>query len=744
LKELKKPADMLERAIPFGNYQFSIHAVFVMVVSLLIFAIGLMILVQTKRTVKDIAFFLFCMSATLWLFTMGFVYSSPDPQTALRWYKTFTFFGVINLTPNLYLFAASASGLLKKQRNWVVLTYAATYIMYVLALTTEQWITMPYRYFWGYYPHYEPPAYLFLLTFAIVFWANQAHLKLAYERENVPIKRNQIRLIKLGLLFGLTAFIDFGAKIWKVSIYPMGFVSMLTLVAVLAYSIVRYKAFDIETVFHKTILWILSFLMIIIPIFLAFRLCFALIENSVAYQALFFIVSFFVLTIYLRLVQPKVDHLFQRRKADLEVISSQFAADVVYLKGFERLIQRIEKTVMNTIYPSWVDIFIYDENLKNYQIVNREQMNDRVRCFNPGGFFLRWLKEKNKIVHKEFVEIDPEYASVKDNARGYFGETMATVAIPLVINERLLGIINLGKKINLKRYNALDFHFLTTLKNQSSIAISNSRMYQNIEEQVKERTQELVEVQKQLIQAEKLATVGTLSGGVAHEINNPLTAILINVQMLLSLDDNERAKDVESLKLIEEATQRCRTIVEKLMAYAKKPLENDAVSATDIKEVLHKTIAFIGYQLEQDNIQIVIKADQGPHLVLGNHNELEQVFTNIILNARDAIKEAKGSRHIHVSLCAQENQIRVEIKDQGSGISEQNLAKIFDPFFTTKDIGKGLGLGLSICQSIVEKYHGRIVVQSELGTGTVFTINFPEYSKKDKNGILLPSPIKQS
>lgn len=719
---------MGEPIFNFLEGRMSPHAAPVMVVSLLIFFIGLLIFFQTKRTVKDISFFLFCMSSTLWLFTMGFVYSAPDPGTALKLYKTFTFFGVINLTPNLYLFSASASGLAYKQRYWVILTYIVTYSIYFLALTTDQWITAPYRYYWGYYPHYEPLTYLFLLTFAIVFFANQSHLKLAYEREKVPIKRNQIRFIKLSLLFGLTAFIDFAAKVWIVPIYPFGFVSMFILIVLLGYSIIRYKAFDIETVIHKTVLWAASFLIIITPIFYLYSLFFPYMKESPFSQALFGLGSFFIFAFYLRVIQPKVDHLFQRRKADLEAISSQFVADLVYLKGIDSLIQRIEETIRNALYPHWVDIFIYDEKKKDYRVSNRAELANRVSKFDEDDFFLQWLKKRNKIILRDFVEIDPEYVAMKDAARSYFTATEAVVAIPLVLNERLLGVINLDKKANLKRYSAVDFNFLTTLKNQAAIAISNSLIYQNIEEQVKERTQELLEVQKQLIQAEKLATVGTLSGGVAHEINNPLTAILTNVQMLLALSDDDGAKmDKESLELIEEATQRCRNIVQKLMAYAKKPLEKDELVATDLVQVLNKTVAFIGYQLQQDNIKMVINKQEGSFVALCNPNELEQVFTNIILNARDAIRETKKVGNIYVSILKEDKQIKVEIRDDGAGIAREHINKIFDPFFTTKDIGKGLGLGLSICQSIVEKCRGSIVVESNVGKGTIFKIQLPEH-----------------
>jgi len=108
---------------------------------------------------------------------------------------------------------------------------------------------------------------------------------------------------------------------------------------------------------------------------------------------------------------------------------------------------------------------------------------------------------------------------------------------------------------------------------------------------------------------------------------------------------------------------------------------------------------------------------------------LEQVLTNIILNARDAIIRAKKKGEIHISLSKSDDLFKVDIKDEGEGMPDDVISKIFDPFFTTKDVGKGLGLGLSICQSIIEKHNGRITVQSKEGSGTVFTVELPQYSK---------------
>jgi signal transduction histidine kinase len=146
--------------------------------------------------------------------------------------------------------------------------------------------------------------------------------------------------------------------------------------------------------------------------------------------------------------------------------------------------------------------------------------------------------------------------------------------------------------------------------------------------------------------------------------------------------------------------------------------------------VVEKVISFLSFQLEQENIRVVMEVNRDrQYWVIGNQNELEQVVTNILLNARDAIKLIKEKGMIHVALIEAGEWVNIRIKDEGPGIPKEIISKIFDPFFTTKDVGKGLGLGLSICQSIVEKHNGLITVQTEEGKGSVFKIKIPKAIK---------------
>ncbi|MGD0335844.1 MAG: ATP-binding protein [Candidatus Omnitrophota bacterium] len=714
--------------LQISSYYFNPYALAVFSVSAVIIFIGLFVLAQNRKSIINIAFFLQCFSVTFWLLMSSVVYSSRAPETALFWYRYFTFFGVVNIMPSVYLFAVAWSQEFEEKKALVLLNYGISFLFYFLAVTTDKFI-LPYtatRYFWGYYPVYRPETILFLGFFAFQFFAGFGKLYLSYRKETLPAKKRQMQVVTIATLIAFTASLDFVPKFLHYPLYPFGYISMLIYILIVAYSIVKYRTFDIETVIHKTTMWLLTFSLAIIPLFLIYRWAYPYIQGSSLLETLFWLAGFLILALYLREIQPKIDHFFQRRQADLDEIARKFTEDLVHLKGLNQLIQRIESTIYDTLYPQHIDILIYNEQRKEYILANASTNQSKITRMSTESEFLSWLAKRDKILHRDFIEIDPIYSSIKDRAREYFNLTGAVVIIPVILNEKLLGVINLARKSNLKRYDAAELHFLRTLKNQATIAISNSLLYENIEEQVRQRTKELVDVQKQLTHAEKLATVGTLAGGVAHEINNPLTAILTNVQMLIDERTNLDADSKESLGLIEEATKRCRTIVQKLMAYAKKPLEDTPFSEVNLLDVIKDAEAFLGYQLHQENVGIIIDAKKDDYLVNGNQHELEQVLTNMVLNARDAIRAVKKTGEVCISLSKNGKWIHMSVKDEGMGIPKATMPKIFDPFFTTKEVGKGTGLGLSICQTIINKHKGTITVHSEEGRGSVFTVSLPK------------------
>ncbi|MCF7908523.1 MAG: GHKL domain-containing protein [Candidatus Omnitrophica bacterium] len=706
---------MLDLIFNPANYYWNPHAVLYHLVGILTLLEGIFIFSQNRKSLVNLAYGLSCLSVALWLTGTGMALNSKLELTALIWTRTYFFLGVIFNTPSIYFFSVAwQKSLFPQEENKkikiVIFNFLCGLGFYIFCLNSNLFIQGFWNHSWGFYPKAGSLYFIFVGWVYALMMLMLFNFIQVYRKGGDPVIKKQAKLMIIAFSIGYLGTAEFLMD-YGFTLYFLAFIPVFICITIVGYSVIRYRTMDIETVIHKTALWIFSYSLIAAPIFFLYNGLSEKIESSNLLLFIFWTASFLAVTVYLRLIQPKIDHFFQRRKANLEDISSEFTKNLVHLKGLNQLIERIKETITNAFYPQNIDILIYGQDDERYQD-------------EP---FLLWLVKNDKIAYRDFIEIDPAYSAIRSDARKYFDSVAAAVVVPLVLNERLLGVINLTRKSNLKRYAAVDFNFLRLLKNQSAIAISNSLVYENIEEQVKRRTEELVEVQKQLIQAGKLATVGTLAGGVAHEINNPLAAILTNAQMLLMSPDELNVEEArESLELIEEATKRCRTIVRKLMTYARKPVESTTISKINLIDVVNKVKAFLDYQFKQENIQIVVVAETSNYPVVGNQNELEQVVTNIVLNAKDATKRVKKSGIIDISLMSNDGWIRLDIKDQGSGISKDHALKIFDPFFTTKDVGKGLGLGLSISQSIIEKYKGSIFFHSQEGEGTIFTINLPE------------------
>ena len=243
---------------------------------------------------------------------------------------------------------------------------------------------------------------------------------------------------------------------------------------------------------------------------------------------------------------------------------------------------------------------------------------------------------------------------------------------------------------------------------------------ETLEHRVQERTQELQKVQDQLLRAGKMAAIGELAAGVAHEINNPLTGILtFSSLMLKKVDETHPWK--KDLQNIVEQTTRCRNIVKGLLDFARqrKPDKKE----WDISALIERTLTLVEKQARFQNIKIMKQFETALPPLFIDADQVQQVFMNIILNAADAMAVKGGTLTIQTDL--RDGMAEVSFTDTGCGIPKEHLPKLFDPFFTTKETGKGTGLGLAISYGIIQGHNGDIEVESDLGKGATFRIKLP-------------------
>jgi signal transduction histidine kinase len=228
-----------------------------------------------------------------------------------------------------------------------------------------------------------------------------------------------------------------------------------------------------------------------------------------------------------------------------------------------------------------------------------------------------------------------------------------------------------------------------------------------------------INVQKAMMQQEKLASVGRLSAGVAHEINNPLTTILTTA-MLIQEELDPQDPNYQELETITKETLRCRKIVSSLLDFARQ--STPARKPCDINDVVNESVVLTNKQAAFKDLTLNFEPGAGiPHVLL-DKGQIQQSVINLIINAVEAT-EAGGNISISTAHKSELETIEIAVSDTGEGISENDLVRIFDPFYTTKDTGNGLGL--AITHGIIEQHNGTIRVESKLGRGTTFTIKLP-------------------
>jgi len=263
------------------------------------------------------------------------------------------------------------------------------------------------------------------------------------------------------------------------------------------------------------------------------------------------------------------------------------------------------------------------------------------------------------------------------------------------------------------------------------LALSFNRMAEALEHS----RNELNYTQAQLVQSSKLASLGTLASGVAHELNQPLAIIRAIAQQNLNIAEESNRQQFssnalemlkEDLQMIERQTSRMSQIILHLRTFARKSAQE--MEQVNLNEVAQNALILLREQLRQRGIELIERYDEHLPDVMGDANALEQVLINLLTNARDALEEAPDAHVILTSRQVEENGqgwAEIRIADNGSGIPDEIKSQIFDPFFTTKEPGKGTGLGLSISFEIVQRHQGVLSVQSELRRGTVFTLRVP-------------------
>ncbi|TGK09170.1 GHKL domain-containing protein [Leptospira selangorensis] len=499
----------------------------------------------------------------------------------------------------------------------------------------------------------------------------------------------------------------------------------------------------------------------------------------------------------------------------------KFKSDLIATNITESVCDKILKFLPSIINASRAKIYLWREDLGKFSPYPTETGEDHFYIFDP---FLLWITEHDKIFYsEEFVE-NAKLHQIREHALSFAAKTKADLLVPFILNRSLLGMLVLGPKNDGRRYTASELERLNEMRSVSVMSLSNSIFYERLieltetlEEKVRHRTQELESAQSQLIMSEKMASLGTMVAGIAHEINTPAGVIngsadnlesnmnyivknvfeivrfarnkklrkSFEVALLHILRDRRKSQVMESKDkfrikremkeemvemgidvslagevasfIIENDIMEVKKYILEILAQGAKPGyemlkhasntnrniknikysiknivrivkalkyyshldQSKSFTNADLIEGIENTLVIMNNQLKY-GVEVKTNFSTIPKVVC-NPDELNQVWTNLIQNANQAIR---GQGTIELSVYSIGDTVTIEVQDDGPGIDPSIKDRIWDPFFTTKDQGEGSGLGLGIVKGIVEKHKGKITVESMPGK-TVFKVELP-------------------
>ena len=418
--------------------------------------------------------------------------------------------------------------------------------------------------------------------------------------------------------------------------------------------------------------------------------------------------------------QLMIDRLFFREKYDVQLMLQELSKLATSILDIHELTSLLLDRLTATMHVEQAYIMLKErENAQFHLIAQKGQMRleDEV-IFRQDHPVVRWMASHKETLTRQDLDVLPQLKALWAQEREDLDRIEAELFVPLLVREELIGLLILGPKLSEVPYSPDEQLTLTTLANQTAVAIQNAWLYSDLEHSL----EELKQVQAHLIQTEKLSALGEMIAGVSHELNNPLTAVIGYSQLLQSMDLAPQVK--EDLGQILEAGRRMGRIVANLLDFSRQhPPQKEYI---DINQVISKSLELRAHELITSNIQI--ETDLAPDLpyTMADPYQLQQVFVNIINNAQQAMAEKGGPGVLTVmTRRGRNNTLRISFQDTGPGIPREIMGRIFDPFFTTKEVGQGTGLGLTVSYGIVQEHEGHIWAESEDGRGATFFIELP-------------------
>jgi signal transduction histidine kinase len=574
------------------------------------------------------------------------------------------------------------------------------------------------------------PIYPFYTISQVGIIAYGHYILIKYFRKSEGQTRNQIKYLLFATVSGFFGAITTFLPVFNIKVFPFGLYFVSVYVVIISYAIAKHRLMDINIVFKKGTTYALLILLLFVPSFLLALLFQKIVYGDTHYLLLGFVLLLLSLvTIVFNKIKPHtekaVEQLLFKDRYDYRETLARFSRAMVTILDLQSLAKSVFETITQTMGVEKASLFLWNEEKEAYSLFEAKNIN--VTTTNPqlpkDDPLPRYLQKMGEIIIREELAKGANIPELKYivNMMSLIG---AEVSLPLISKGQLVGMLNLGYKFNKDIYSHEDIELLSTLANQTAIAIENARLYEDLK-----RSKSYIR------RADRLASLGTLTAGLAHEIRNPLVAIKTLTQLLPDRLEDEEFRD-QFLKIAAGEVDRISSLVNELLDFARP--SDPKLEFEDINTILDGMILLVSTETKKRQIDILRSYTSDLPPVQIDREQIKQVFLNVLLNAIQATPE-NGKITVKTRSFIKpggEPYIQVECTDTGCGIPPEHIEEIFNPFFTTKSTGSGLGL--SISHQIIQDHRGYIDVESQWGRGSSFFINLPvnqDHPKRRKSDL---------
>ena len=723
----------------------NLYALPPLIVSGLIFFTGLFGAVKNIKSILNIMIGLVAFTTSTWLFSYGIMYLSMDNEILANFWGRCGYSGVILLPIVYYHFVLLYLHKMSiKQKNIIIFFYLFGLTLITFIFKTNYFFLGVRKYFWGYYPIAGRFHALLLLTFYSIFLVSARILLTDYieirKLSKNFIRVNQEKYLLLAFSIATLNVIDFLPN-YGINIYPFGYLFALVTLLILFYAIFKYRLMDIKIAITRTGIFIVVYTLILgLPFAVAISAKSWLIDILgpnwwISPLGLMAVLATGGPFIYIYISRKAEARLLREQRRYQDTLK-QASVGMTRIRNLRKLLDLIAHIVTKTVRISYAAIYLYNRQTDEFVLqVSRDKGRIALPKLTSDNPLIKWITlQPEPLIYEEVkrhMEDTKEviYKLLEENMR----LLSASVVIPSFLEDRFLGLIILGDKVSGQIYTPDDLNVFQVLASQAALAIENAQFYE-----------ETKEMQEQIAQAEKMATVGTMADGLSHQINNRFYALSLiagdTIDTIKMTDTTQCSPEVkEMINQINHALGRIQAnvmqggeVVKGIMKYTRKGEEG--FEALSLDQVIDGTLEMVQFKVRLSEIDIVRNYPKDTPRIKGNIVQLEEVFFNFIDNAYEAILERKsllneeGYRgRVTISAYTKDSKLEIIVEDNGIGVKEEDFKKIFTPFFTTKTSSrKGTGLGLYVIRRIITDIHrGRIAFESDYKIGTRFIIELP-------------------